>query len=282
MIDEAAIHVADVEGAVGAGADLDGSAPLVARDEEVALFADALGGEARAIGNEAVSRDELCRGITDEDLTSEPGHQISAIEPDAAGGGVGAGVGGGGGVAEGDGIDWGTGRLDVLVAHGDAGEWIPLHGREGHHGEHDGIAVAAREVTVVVVERAAELSDSGDGLDFSAAGIVAEVEPGDVGGFVRLVAGVDLLAIEPVAEPDVVVEPVAGAGDLELVVTGFVEGEERFPHIGDVVGVGVFEKENRGARRGEESALHRQEPLDVIEPGGPGHGFVHDPVAIFV
>ena len=68
VVDPAAVNVADVDRAIGAGGEVHRAAPFVAAAEELGAVADACGFQARAVGRDLVARDELAGGIGDEDV----------------------------------------------------------------------------------------------------------------------------------------------------------------------------------------------------------------------
>ncbi len=100
VVDPAAVDVADVDGAVGAGGEVHGAAPFVAAAEELGAITDPRGFERGAVRLDLVAGDELAGGIGDEDVVFEFGHQVAAIDAEATAGGVRASVRIGGGVGD--------------------------------------------------------------------------------------------------------------------------------------------------------------------------------------
>lgn len=182
VVDPAAVDVADVDGTVGAGGEVHGAAPFVAAAEEFRAITDTGGFEAGTVGLDLVAGDELAGGIGDEDVVFEFGHQVAAIDAEAAARGVGAGVGIGGGVGDLQRIHTSlrAGRGDVFMHLRDASVRIPQHGLVGHDGEHERVAVRAVEMMAVVVERAAVLAFAASGRDLASLGVPFEIRAADV------------------------------------------------------------------------------------------------------
>ena len=195
---------------------------------------------------------------------------------------MGAGMGYRGGVTEVDRPDPGSGCLDVLVTQGDPRKGIPFHRLQRHHREHGGIAIAAEKPPSPIVQRTPELSSSGQGGHGLFPGIVTEIQAGKSQLVVRLIHGVDLLAVEPVVEIDRIVQPPAWTGDLELVVARLVTDVERSDLVGTIVAIGVSEKEDGGAGSRENSIPQRQQSLNVVEFIRPGDRFIHATIAVMV
>ena len=160
VIDEAAVHVADVEGSVRSVAQVDRAAPFVGGDEEVASLSDALSFEAGTLLHESISGDELGCGVADEEVAAKSGDPVAAVDCEPAGRSVRAGVGHRSGVAEGVGENTGGGWLDVFVGCGEPGGWIAVGEGAWEYLEDGRVPVAAEEDAAEDLEDRTEDSES--------------------------------------------------------------------------------------------------------------------------
>ena len=284
VVDPAAVDVADVDRSVGAGGEVHGAAPFVAAAEEFRAVADTRGFERGTVRLDLVAGDELAGGIGHEDVVYEFGHQVAAIDAEAAAGGVRAGVSIGGSVGDLQRIHAGfrAGCGDVFMHLRDAGVRIPQHGLVRHDGEHERVAVRAVEVVAVVVERAAVLAFAAGRGDLAGLGVPFEIGAGNADDLGRCIGGIDFFRVEAVVEMHAAIRTPARRGDLELAMLGIEAADERLDEVGLVVAVGVFEEENLAARGGDEAAVVREQALHVVHVVGKGHGLVHAAVAVLV
>ena len=284
VVDPAAVDVADVDGSVGTGGEVDGAAPFVGTAEELRSVAGACCFQARSVRLDFVASDELARGIRNKDVVAQFGHELSAIDAEAGAGGVGAGVGIRGGVGDLQRINAGlsAGRGDVLMHLCDAGMWIAQHGLVRHDGEHEGVAVRAVEMVAPVVERAAILAFAAGGRDLAGAGIPFEIAAGDVDDVSWLVGRIDLACIKAVVEVNTAVGSPTRGTDLELSVLGIEAVDERFDFISLAVAIGVLQKKNLRAGGGDQSAIVWEESLHVVHVIGKSDSLVHASVPIFI
>ena len=284
VVDPAAVDVADVDRAVGAGGEVHGAAPFVAAAEELRAVADAGGFEGCTVGFDFVAGDELAGGIGDEDVVFELGHQVAAIDAEAAARGVRSSVGIGGGVGDLQRIDAGVsaGRGDVFMHLRDASMRIPQHDLVGHDGEHERVAVRAVEVMAVVVERAAVLAFAAGGRDLAGLGVPFEIGAGDADDLRGRIGGINLAGIEAVVEMHTAIRPPTRGADLELAVFRIEAADEGLDEVGFVVAVGVFEEEDLAASGGDEAAVVGEQALHVVHVVGKGHGLVHAAVAVLI
>ena len=100
VINEPAVDVAEIEATVGAVAQVDRSAPFVARNDKVSFVPDSLRPEAGPVFDQAGPGDELGGGFADKEIPLQIGDGIPPVNGESAGGGVSAGVGYGSGVAQ--------------------------------------------------------------------------------------------------------------------------------------------------------------------------------------
>src|SRR5688500_10652293 len=87
MLDHFAIHIRDVEGAVGRVCETDGTKPIVARGEKLRrlLVRCALGFERNTVGQEFLAMHQVAAHVGDESIAQEIGTESgSAINRDAA------------------------------------------------------------------------------------------------------------------------------------------------------------------------------------------------------
>ena len=93
MLDDFAVHVADVEAAVGGVDEIDGAAPEVVAGAEVFCAIDLHGFEGDAVGDELHAVEEIAGDIGDEGEVAVFGRVgIAAIDGDAGRGGDDAGA----------------------------------------------------------------------------------------------------------------------------------------------------------------------------------------------
>ena len=284
VVNPAAVDVADVDGSVWPGGEVDGAAPFVGTAEELRPVADACCFQARSVRLDFVASDKLAGGIGNKDVVAQLGHELSAIHAEAGAGGVGAGVGIRGGVGDLQRINAGlsAGCGDVLMHLRDAGMWIAQHGLVRHDGEHERVAVRAVEMVAPVVKRAAILAFAAGGRDLAGARVPFEIAAGDVDDVSGLVGGIDLTCIKAVVEVDATVDSPARSTDLELSMLGIEAVDERFDFISLAIAIGVLQKKNLRAGGGDESAVVREESLHVVHVIGKSDGLVHAPVPIFI
>ena len=210
VLDDLAVHVDDVHGAIGPDFEIHGAGPLIARGEELVGMLFEAFGEGDPVGFDAFVVDEIARGLAGEDVAVVVGREgVAAVVEDAAGGGELAGVQVRSRPSAADGEDRRVVRAEDHVFHDgiDRDERVFLHVVVFEHDVDRGVAVRTDEAIVVVVEREAELGFAGDGFEFAREGIEAEVAAAERDGlFLRTLGVDDGAAAEAAGDVDAVVE----------------------------------------------------------------------------
>jgi hypothetical protein len=281
MLDGRAVHVGDVQGAVGTLGEVDGAKGVVRGTEDFVGAGEATGGEGGAGRDELIEVDEIGGGIAAEDAAVEAGRKVATgPEEDAAGGGESAGVGIGGGLVGADG-EQGCGTaaggeprvVDPFWAILENPGWSEEGMSDGGRPGKDEVAylnpVVTAETPSEVVDVLAELRGAIDGLVFAGIRIDAEIATEIEGRILGATWAGDPTSGQAGGE----VYPAIGTeeGTIDAELGGLVGGEPGEDHLADLgvaIAVGVLEPEEIGGAGDEETAAPGEETVGEGKVGG--------------